>query len=343
MRRSGQLLWSHVALPSAPNPTPAHLPTTAFIPRAASTSQAAPMSQAARSSQAAPSSPTASTSQIAPRYKLVDDAGNQRPDPWARRYTYDQSGEVSLFTSPGRHLERWPQEGGPGVEPRTVRVWVPANRPVRHLYAHDGQNLFNPGAPWGGWRLQEAAGDDTLIIGIDHGADRVAELTPFADQALGATRGGKGDAYADFVQHHLRPRMEARYGKPRKVGVMGSSLGGLMALHQSERHRGAYDMVIALSPTVDWGSFGEGPGAYRERYVERMEPHRSPVLYLDSGGGPGGGDNYDGTRQLADALAERGWRWQHNLWHWHEKDAPHRESAWAARVWRPLRLFESLA
>lgn len=281
------------------------------------------------------------------RYKLVDAEGHFRPDPWARHYGYDDHGEMSLTRTQGPHLERWPLFSAEGLPPRAIRVWVPAKKPTHHLYAHDGQNLFDPGAPHGGWRLQHAVGAHTLVIGIDHGPDRRAELTHTPEWREDKLVGGQGDRYAKMVREKLQPFIEAHYGAPRRVGVMGSSLGGLMAYHLAERYENAYDAVISLSGTFGWGALdprsnGDTMQSRYERRVAEGRPLRRPVFYLDSGGGPGGPDNYDSNRRMADALANMGYRWNKDLWHWHQPGAVHNEAQWAERVFRPLRLFEAL-
>jgi len=290
-------------------------------------------------------------------YKFIDGGGTFAADPLARRYGYDSFGEFSLVEAAAPHLERWPEVSDGTVLPRTVRVWVPAAAARRHLYVHDGQNLFDPAGPWGGWRLQEVLGPETLAVGIDNTAARMDEYTPVPDVVGGSTVGGAGDEYADFIERTVRPLIESRYGMPEHVGVMGSSLGGLIAFHEVLRFPGAYDFAASLSGTFGWGSIG----AHNETLIERWAAagHRMTVLFLDSGGGPGSGcvdtdgdgirddspdaaDNYCETVQLAETLAASGYGTDVDLFRWWEPDAEHNEAAWAARVFRPVQIFEGL-
>jgi S-formylglutathione hydrolase FrmB len=137
----------------------------------------------------------------------------------------------------------------------------------------------------------------------------------------------------------VEPWIERRYGRPLRIGVLGSSLGGLMALTQANERPRAYDFVGSMSGTLQWGAIG-GPG---ERMIERYQGFNptGTVFYLDSGGGPGR-DNYDGTLEMVRLLEARGAKWGQDLWHWHEPGAAHDEGAWGGRVFRPLRIFESL-
>jgi hypothetical protein len=294
-------------------------------------------------------------------YKFTDGA-DWIPDPVARSYRYDAYGELSYVAPPADapRLDRWLGIGGGGVGPRELRVWVPAGEgPWPTLYAHDGQNLFDPGAFFGGWRLDEALSgrEPVLVVGIDNTPDRFDDYTHVPDDiGYGGAMGGAGDAYAAYVDGVVRPRIEAQYGLPTAAGVMGSSLGGLVSLVIAQDHPGRYDFVASLSGTLGWGRFGLDEETIEERW--RAAPPPGVVVYVDSGGGPGGdggcrdldgdgfpeddpdaADNYCETRQFADALAEGGFTWDETLFHWWTPDAPHNEAAWAERAGQVLDRF----
>jgi len=290
-------------------------------------------------------------------YKFVDAAGDFSPDKHARRYGYDEFGEYSLVEAQAAHLERWPDISDGVVDARTVRVWVPDDPVTHQLYAHDGQNLFDPDAIWGGWNLQASLGSSTLVIGIDNTWARIEEYTHVTDTLDGVTYGGDGDAYADFVQDHVRPFIEGEYGVADTVGTLGSSLGGLIALHIVLRHRARWDFAGCMSGTLGWGSIEQANETLIQRY--QAGGHIPTALYLDSGGSDGGGctdsdgdgtwddtlashDNYCETIQMVETLESVGFEWDTDLWHWWEPDASHDELAWGARVWRPLEVFEAL-
>ncbi|MCC6552515.1 MAG: hypothetical protein IT372_05760 [Polyangiaceae bacterium] len=285
-------------------------------------------------------------------------------DPWARSCTYDGFGEISLVAPTGAHLDRWFAVGDAAMEPRTVRIWVPAEPIGRVLYVHDGQNLFDPEAIWGGWHLQDSAPPGMLLVGIDNTPARMDEYTHVPDQIDpgGPMIGGLGDAYADFLESTVRPLIQSHYGEEGPLGVMGSSLGGLISFHVADRYPGVYAFAASLSGTMGWGSIGAG--VHNETMIERYAAHAQPVavLYLDSGGGPGpsnpcadsdgdgvndddlgSGDNYCENIQMRDVLeATPAYALDSNLFHWWEPDAEHNEAAWAARVFRPLDLFAGL-
>lgn len=279
-------------------------------------------------------------------------------DPWARSYEYDENGEITFVTPPAEaHLERWPIVEGAGLAPRTVRVWVPAEAATHVLYVHDGQNLFDPEAFFGGWRLQESAPPAMLLVGIDNTVDRMDEYTHVEDDIGGGDLlGGQGDAYAELVREVVRPLVDGRYGEPPVVGTMGSSLGGLISLHLALQDSGDYAFAASLSGTLGWGSIGAANETMIERYAAAgLQPF---AIYLDSGGGgitcedadadgtddddPDAADNYCETIQMRDVLIAEGWEEDVDLFHWYEPDAEHDEAAWAARVFRPLDLFAAV-
>ncbi|MCP4501673.1 MAG: hypothetical protein GY822_17070 [Deltaproteobacteria bacterium] len=75
--------------------------------------------------------------------------------------------------------------------PRTIRLRFPAGftssigGDFRTLLMHDGQNLFDENAIWGGWRLDDALGDaafdDVVVLAIDNAADRMEAYTHVVD------------------------------------------------------------------------------------------------------------------------------------------------------------------
>ncbi len=113
---------------------------------------------------------------------------------------------------------------------------------------HDGQNLFNASTSFGGiaWNCQNTVDalvyqgqmDEIIIVGVDNtGADRTDEYTYSKDPTVGA--GGKGDIYLNFLEETVLPlvngslRVNAQLGK---IGILGSSLGGLISCYAGIVH-----------------------------------------------------------------------------------------------------------
>jgi len=57
---------------------------------------------------------------------------------------------------------------------------------------------------------------------------------------------------------------------------------------------------------------------------------------------PNAADNYCENVQMRDALVSVGYTLNQDLHYWWEQDAQHNEAAWAARVFRPLQIFNAL-
>ncbi len=291
------------------------------------------------------------------RYKFTDGSDSWVADPWSRSYQWDDEGEMSMLAPQASHLERHFEVSDAKISGRMVRVWVPEATATHLLYAHDGQNLFNPNAIWGGWKLTETAPAALMIVGIDNSGQRMSEYSHTTDNLGDGDIGGGGDDYASFVQVSVRALIAQHYGEPAKVGTMGSSLGGLIALHIADRYPAEYDFVASLSGTLGWGSIGGmGTDTIIARYL--AAGHRSTAIYIDSGGNGDtcsdsdsdgtndddqtSSDNYCENRQMETTLLGLGYAYDTDLWHWWEVDAPHNEAAWSARVFRPMQRFMSL-
>ncbi len=289
-------------------------------------------------------------------YKFTDGT-TYKADPWSRSYTYDNNGQMSLVRPAPPYLDRYFQVGDAAMEPRTVRVYVPAPPVTHELYAQDGQNLFDPGAPWGGWKLQDSVPAGMLVVGIDNTPARMDEYTQVPDVIGGQTVGGKADACADFVENTVRPLIKKQYGEPGPVGLMGSSLGGLVSFEIAYRYPKEYRFAASLSGTLGWGSID--PNTHNQTMIERYRDagHQAPVLYVDSGGNgncvdsdgdgiedddPNASDNYCENQQMHTTLLSVGYTDGKDVFYFWQSGAQHNEAAWAARVYRPLQVFAGL-
>ena len=103
-----------------------------------------------------------------------------------------------------REIVRHADFGSNFVPPRHIDVWLPAgygtsDKRYKVLYAHDGQNLFNPA--WSyytrtDWGIDETLqrlidsgeADDTIVVGIWNTPDRLAEYLPWEAWELAPAR-----------------------------------------------------------------------------------------------------------------------------------------------------------
>ena len=134
---------------------------------------------------------------------------------------------------------------------RARRVWLylppgyaTSGRRYPVLYLQDGQNVFDAATSFAGeWGVDEtldslARGGDpgAIVVAVDNGgAHRIDEYDPWRNPQYG---GGEGDAYVAFLAGTLKPYVDARYrtlADPAHTGVLGSSMGGLIALYAALR------------------------------------------------------------------------------------------------------------
>jgi predicted alpha/beta superfamily hydrolase len=216
-----------------------------------------------------------------------------------------------------------------------VRVFYPPGywentlRRYPAVYLHDGRNLFFAGEAHGGehWRVAETlktldamnAVTQVLAVGI-HAGDREYDYTA----------PGYHD-YARFVADVVKPWVDRTYRTwpaARHTATLGSSLGGVAALHLAWSRPRVFGMAAALSATFGW----------RDDLRERIEREpRPPIrIYLDSGWPR---DNYEATRDLRSLLAARGFREGLDLQYLAFPEARHHESAWATRLHVPIQYF----
>ncbi len=285
-------------------------------------------------------------------YKLVRDGTEYVADPWARRFGWDEFGEYSLTSAraDASHLERYPafDDALASLQPRRVVVYVPAGASSRSalpvLYMHDGQNLFAPDAPYGGWQVGAAIDaaieggvmPPALVVAIDNTSDRFDEYGPSVDDLGQGPVGGRADEYADFLVDGVIPFVDARYptaADRASRAVLGSSMGGLVSLYIAWRHPEVFGAAGSMSGTLEWGQIG----ADNDRVLDLYEatPPDDVWIYLDSGGNPpcpGGSDNYCVTVEMRDALVGLGWTEGERLAWLHAPGATHDEAAWAARM-----------
>lgn len=236
-----------------------------------------------------------------------------------------------FFLSETRGALQEPEE----IDGLRFRVYLPAGYDENTLsrypvvYMHDGANLFLPEEAFSGeeWRVDECLDtlddlnviDQAIVVGIYPGDRMVTYTHP---------------GYIEFARRCaqvLLPAVDARYRTltgPRKTVVMGSSLGGVVALHMAWTWPDVFGGAGCLSPT-----FGVMDDLF-ERI--RTEPLRDLRVYLDSGWP---NDNFDRTVAMRDLLLQRGMVLHSRLLHLVFPGAGHNEGSWASRLHIPFQWF----
>lgn len=148
---------------------------------------------------------------------------------------------------------------------RTVRVYFPPNYsssqgfPV--IYMLDGQNVFDASTSFAGeWNADETLDKlfysrafGAIVVAIYHGEDqRLNEYTPWPNENK---EGGDGEKFASFIVKDLKPYIDKYYRTipdQENTMIMGSSLGGLMALYMAMEYPEVFGKVGVFSPSLWW-------------------------------------------------------------------------------------------
>lgn len=218
---------------------------------------------------------------------------------------------------------------------RAVRIYHPpgyVENPLRRfpvLYMQDGKNLFFPQEAFAGheWRVDETmdrldkmnALKKAIVVGVSPG-DRLRDYTNPGYHA-----------YGRFLVEKLKPLVDRHLRTltgPGDTVVMGSSLGGVAALHVAWQHADVFGRVACLSSTF---------GAFDDLFHRiATEPKRKLLVYLDSGWPK---DNYEATNAMRDLLLHRGYRLGDDLLQFSFPEAHHDEGSWAGRIHLPFQFF----
>ncbi|MBU1109479.1 MAG: phosphonate ABC transporter ATP-binding protein, partial [Candidatus Riflebacteria bacterium] len=204
------------------------------------------------------------------------------------------------------------------------------------LYAHDGQNLFDPGLSFSDhdWKADEVATyliqedrvREFIIVAVANSSDRDDEYNMYRPL---------GKAYAEWFLRTLMPSINHRYRTltgPKDTAVMGSSLGALISFQMAFNFPKVFSMAGCLSPAF-WLSRSR---AYHQvRNAPQMS--RSTKYYLDAGDMEP--EFADSCLRMTEILANKGFKEGKNLMCHIAEGANHSELAWSERVHLPFEFF----
>ena len=216
-------------------------------------------------------------------------------------------------------------------------------KPMRNvLVMHDGQNLFNDSTSFMvAWHCQdtinklvvEGGMEEVAIVGLYNTPDRNDEYTYSYDPT--EKMGGKGDLYLDFIEQVALPAVVKQYPRfktdPDSLGILGSSLGGLISCYAGWTRSRTYGRAGCMSSSFWWNG---------QDFVNvTMPSFGAPVpetFYLDSGSaGPGRDDEFE-TLAVRHAMEELGFVLNRNLFYYLDVGGEHNEVYWGRRFHVPM-------
>ncbi|MBE1302250.1 MAG: hypothetical protein GJ680_20360 [Alteromonadaceae bacterium] len=130
------------------------------------------------------------------------------------------------------------------------------------IYMLDGQNLFTEANSYSyEWRVDEIVkelGLEVIVVGVANGENRWQEYNPWDTvNYTGAELKGLGKQTIAFIKASLKPFIDEQFRtltSSQDTALIGSSLGGLMALYAGTEHADTFGKVAAFSPSFSFKS-----------------------------------------------------------------------------------------
>ena len=183
-----------------------------------------------------------------------------------------------------------------GSEPRSVYAYLPIgyeyDPAVRYpvLYMFDGHNVFfdqdaTYGKSWGLGQYLDRIAAPLIVVAVEcnHSPEngRLSEYSPYDfESANWGSFKGRGRETMEWFIRTLKPDIDKKFRTLRDrdhTFIMGSSMGGLMALYAVLRYNKVFSRAAALSPSlwVDAAGLNE--------LVDTAPLSPDTVIYLDYG------------------------------------------------------------
>lgn len=212
------------------------------------------------------------------------------------------------------------------------------------LVMHDGQNLFDPRTAYMGnaWMCQDAldttivggTSDEVIIAGAYNTDDRINEYTYVYDPSEKA--GGKGDLYLDWIESTLIPTTQQNFRVSitrDRLGILGSSLGGLISCYAGWTRSHVYGKVGCMSSSF-WWDFNN----FQNEIIPASVPDEPvPIIYMDSGSGSVGEIQCtEYTAQIYQMMKDDGFEENKEVFKYVDPGASHSETYWGPRFHIPI-------
>lgn len=213
------------------------------------------------------------------------------------------------------------------------------------LIMHDGQNLFDPRTSAFGtaWMCQDTLNsmiisgqaDELVIVGPYNTNDRTNEYTYIYDPSEKA--GGKGDLYLNWLESTLIPLAKTTYRvdiQRETLGILGSSLGGLISCYAGWTRADVYGKVGCMSSSFWWDDNNYQKDVIINRALNSSVP--VPVFYMDSGTAGGDGTCAVYTSEVYDYYLQHGFTADQTVFKYIDQGGSHNEASWGKRFNLPI-------
>lgn len=245
----------------------------------------------------------------------------------------------------------WPQVYSPQLgNRRDLLIHLPlsyghTDRYYPVIYAHDGQNLFDPATSFvEEWQMDEVllglAGEglEAIVVALpNQGDDRRHEYSPFIDPQYG---GGRGDRYLQFIVETVKPQVDAALRtrpEAAQTSLLGSSMGGYISLYGLYRWPQVFGQAAVISPAI-WFAGGQ-----MFTWVA-SQPRPVGRLYMDVGhqelalDRQRSQDYLEEVRHMDRILRQQGWELPQYCY-LEDPHGQHREADWVRRLPEILRFL----
>ena len=236
---------------------------------------------------------------------------------------------------------------------RLIRVYIPStydfdnsDKRFKVIYMLDGKNLFDDYTSFvGEWGIDESIEDmidkrineGYIVVGVDApntDIDRSLEMSPCGIKRTHKNE-LKGDGYAHklgkFIFEVVKPDIDKNFFTIKdKVGVGGSSMGGLMAFYLALEYPELVEFSLAFSPAFflfKWDNF--------KSYLDRKYNDHLPKIFFYVGGQGFERVFVETTLRTYNYYMEKGYSHDH-MKLIYDSDKQHNERAW--RDYFPLML-----
>jgi predicted alpha/beta superfamily hydrolase len=173
-------------------------------------------------------------------------------------------------------------------EQRTIYIATPANYhssgeryPVLVLLDAEDEPQFTAAVGNIAFLTNRGAIPSLLVVGVTNGKDRSHDMTPPATGESKKFRTAGGDsAFLGFILDEVVPRVRSQYRALPSTVLAGHSFGGLFALHVAATKPGAFNGIIAMSPSLWWND-----STVALEYANAIGKAAAPTRLLVTSGG----------------------------------------------------------